>query len=327
MTTTADAITTLQFYPKGSAIRRYFALWYFTILLIVWNIVGHVFLGFEQSHIQPLVGLTTAIALQFLLEWVDARASKRKLRFAGSWADLVNFLPPAIIPGLAVTMLVYPNERLTPVIFGVGVAICSKVMFRAPVGGGKTQHIFNPSNLGIVATLLLFPAIGVAPPYHFTENLTGMWHWALPGLVLVTGIIVHGLFTGRLTLVLTWLVAFIIQGQLRSWYFGTSWIVPLTPMTSAAFMVFTLYMIPDPATTPVKPLRQALFGIAIAAVYGMLLVNHVVYGLFIALAIVSAMRGVGLYAWAAWQFIRANQREPLLLQPGMGGTAKGMTAG
>jgi Na+-translocating ferredoxin:NAD+ oxidoreductase RnfD subunit len=224
-------------------------------------------------------------------------------------------------------MLLYPNDRLMPVIFGVGVAICSKVIFRAPVGDGKTQHIFNPSNLGIVATLLLFPWIGVAPPYHFTENLTGMWHWALPGIVLTTGIFVHALFTGRLTLVLTWLVAFIIQGQLRSWYFGTSWIVPLTPMTSAAFMVFTLYMIPDPATTPVKPLSQALFGIAVAAVYGTLLVNHMVYGLFIALAIVCGMRGVGLYAWSAWQSIRPNQREPHMLQPGMAGNAKGMSAG
>ena len=111
-------------------------------------------------------------------------------------------------------------------------------------------------------------------------------------------------------MVLTWLIAFVIQGQVRSWYFGTSWIVPLTPMTSAAFMVFTLYMIPDPATTPVKPLRQALFAIAIAAVYGVLLVEHMVYGLFLALAIVSTMRGAGLYAWAAWQSIRTNQRGP-----------------
>ena len=87
MTTTADAITTLQFYPKRSAVRRYFALWYFTILLIVWNLLGHLFLGFEQSHLQPLVGLATAISLQFLLEWIDARASDRKLRFAGSWAE------------------------------------------------------------------------------------------------------------------------------------------------------------------------------------------------------------------------------------------------
>jgi enediyne biosynthesis protein E5 len=321
MTITPSAITTLQFYPKRSAIRRYFALWYFTTLLIVWNIVGHTFLGFEQSHIQPLVGLATAISLQFLLEWIDARVSDRKPRFAGSWADLINFLPPAIIPGLAVPMLLFPNERLVPVMFGVGVAICSKVIFRAPVSDGKTQHIFNPSNLGIVATLLLFPSVGLAPPYHFTENLTGMWHWALPGFVLATGIIVHALFTGRLTLVLTWLAAFIIQGQVRSWYFGTSWIVPLTPMTSAAFMVFTLYMIPDPATTPVSRPRQALFAIGIAAVYGLLLVEHVVFGLFIALMIVCAVRALGQYAWAAWQYIGTNRLQPVMLQPEMAGTA------
>lgn len=330
MATTAEVITTLQFYPKRSALRRYFALWYFTTLLIIWTMLGHWFLGFEQSHLEPLVGVATAILLQILLEWIDARASGRKLRFAGSWADFVNFLPPAIIPGLAVTMLLYPNGRLMPVLFGVGVAICSKVIFRAPVGDGKTQHIFNPSNLGIVATLLLFPSVGVAPPYHFTENLTGMWHWALPGLVLATGIVVHALFTGRLTLVLTWLVAFIMQGWLRSWYFEMSWIVPLTPMTSAAFMVFTLYMIPDPATTPVQPLRQALFAIAIAAVYGVLLVEHMVYGLFLALAIVCAMRCAGLYAWAAWLSIRANQLSSPMLPPGMAGNskgAKGLSAG
>jgi hypothetical protein len=79
-------------------------------------------------------------------------------------------------------------------------------------------------------------------------------------------------------------------------------------------MVFTLYMIPDPATTPIKPLHQALFALAIAAAYGMLLVEHVVYCLFIALAIVCALRGVGLYAWAAWQSLRANQRGALLIQ-------------
>ncbi len=110
MSTPTDALTTLQFYPKRSALRRYFALWYFTTLLILWNLLGHLFLGFEQSHIQPLVGLATAIGLQFLLEWIDARVSERKPRYTGSWANLINFLPPAIIPGLALTMLLYPTN-------------------------------------------------------------------------------------------------------------------------------------------------------------------------------------------------------------------------
>jgi hypothetical protein len=60
----------------------------------------------------------------------------------------------------------------------------------------------------------------------------------------------------------------------------------------------------------VRPLHQALFAIAIAAVYGVLLVEHVVYGLFIALALVCGMRGLGLYAWAVWQSIHGNPRGP-----------------
>ena len=73
-------------------------------------------------------------------------------------------------------------------------------------------------------------------------------------------------------------------------------------MTSAAFILFTLYMIPDPATTPIKPWRQVAFGVSVAAVYGVLFVFHVVFGLFFALAAVCAVRGIALY-------VAASQRE------------------
>jgi hypothetical protein len=38
-----------------------------------------------------------------------------------------------------------------------------------------------------------------------------------------------------------------------------------------------------------------LFGLAIAAIYGLLFVLHIVFGLFIALATVAALRGISLY--------------------------------
>jgi len=41
-----------------------------------------------------------------------------------------------------------------------------------------------------------------------------------------------------------------------------------------------------------------LFGLAIASVYGLLFVLHVVYGLFIALAAVSDTHGIALYVSA-----------------------------
>jgi hypothetical protein len=196
--------------------------------------------------------------------------------------------------------LLYPNERLWPVIFAVALSIGSKVILRAPVGNGHSQHIFNPSNLGVGATLLLFPEVGFAPPYHFTENISGIWDWIVPLIVLTSGIIVHGLFTGRLVLVGTWVAAFVLQGLIRAEIFGVPLFVPLMPMTSAAFIVFTLYMIPDPATTPLKPSRQALFGFSVALVYAITQVLHIVFGLFFALLTVCAIRGLSMHAAAFW---------------------------
>lgn len=289
------ALPTLNFYPRKDPRMRFFALWYFTILLTTWTILGDTVLGFEQSYAQPIIGVLSACAVAFLLEWLDSWMNQRNPRFTGSWANLANFLPPCIIPGLACAMLIYANERLSPIIFAASLSIASKVIFRAPIGNGQTQHIFNPSNLGITVTLLLLPAAGLAPPYQFTENITGIWHWAIPALILITGTIIHGKFTGRLPLVLAWFGGFAAQAVVRSYIFGSPLAVPFLPMTSAGFILFSLYMIPDPATTPIKPLRQVLFGLSVATIYALLFVEHVVYGLFIALAITSATRGLGLY--------------------------------
>jgi len=305
MTQTSN--TSDLFYPQGNPKLRLIALWYFLILLIIWNVLGHTVLGFEQSWITPFVGAGAAMAVQFILEWVDAHAKNRTPRYAGGPTNLINLLIPAFIPGLACGMLLYANERVWPVAFAAALTIGSKVMLRAPIGGGRTQHFMNPSNFGIAMTLLLFPQVGFAPPYHFTENLTGLWDWILPILLLLTGIIIHWFFTGRMPVVAAWVAGFIVQALGRAWYFDTPLYVPLTPMTSAAFVLFTLYMIPDPATTPLKPGRQAVFGFAVAMVYGLLQVLHLVFGLFFSLVIVCAIRGMWLYFYDAFTAIEVAE--------------------
>jgi enediyne biosynthesis protein E5 len=319
--------TTVLFYPNKNPKLRLFALWYFTTLMIIWNVLGHTVLGFEQSWATPMIGVGTAILMQMLLDWVDAKAKNRELRFAGGLGNFLNFLPAAIIPGFACAMLLYPNERLWPVVFAVVLSIGSKVIFRAPVGEGRYQHIFNPSNFGVAATLVLFPSVGFAPPYHFTENLTGWGDWLLPGVVLFTGIIIHACFTGRLPLVGAWVLGFVVQGLVRASVFGTPLHVPLTPMTSAAFILFTLYMIPDPATTPLKPLRQAFFGFSVAMVYGIIQVMHIVYGLFFALVTVCAIRGLSLHIWWLWKKYQGvpTVRKPVVV--GRGVPAEPLPAG
>lgn len=295
MTMKAFALSTLNFYPNKNPKLRLFALWYFATLIVVWVIAGLTVLGFEQSYAQPLVGVGTAIAVQMLLEWIEARVKGRPPRFAGGWMNFVNFLPPAIIPGVAVAMLTYANERLWPVAFAAALSIASKVLIRAPIGNGQTQHVFNPSNFGLSVTFLLLPAVGAAPPYQFTQNLSSAGRWIIPAIILIAGIFVHAKFTGRLILVLGWLTGWVAQALVRIAVYNMPFIVPFIPMTSAGFTLFTLFMIPDPATTPIKPLRQFLFGFAVAAIYGLMFVLHIPFGLFFALAMMSLLRGISLW--------------------------------
>jgi hypothetical protein len=69
-------------------------------------------------------------------------------------------------------------------------------------------------------------------------------------------------------------------------------------MTGVAFMLFTFYMVTDPATTPERPAAQIAFGASVALVYSLLVMNHTVFGLFVALVIVCVARGLGMY-WLA----------------------------
>lgn len=274
--------------------RRIGGLRRFAAAITVFNILGHTVFGFEQSWAQPLVSLATTYACEIFCEWMDARAEERPPRFIGSWQEFIDFLLPAHITGLAVAMLLYSGDRLLPTVLAAAVAIASKNTLRLKIDG-RVRHFLNPSNFGITVTLLLFPWVGIAPPYHFTENLHGAWYWILPAIICVSGTLVNYRFTGRTPLIAAWWAGFVMQAGLRSLLFGTSWIAALNPMTGVAFVLFSFYMITDPATTPFDKKSQILFGFSVAGVYGVLVCMHVVFGLFFALTIVSGLRGLAQY--------------------------------
>lgn len=277
---------------------RLAALRRFAVAITVLNIAGHAFLGFEQSLAQVFASLATAYCLELLLETIDAVANQRKPRFLSGPQVLLDFLLPSHITGLAVGMLLYANDTIFPIVFASTVAIASKRILQAPLGNTK-RHFFNPSNIGISVTLLLFPWVGIAPPYQFSENLSGIAHWILPSIFILTGTFLNARFTRRIPLILAWVGGFAFQAIIRNLAFGTSWEGGLLPITGVAFLLFTFYMITDPGTTPTKPASQMIFGGAVALTYSVLLFFHVAYGFFFALAIVCALRGVGLYLPAA----------------------------
>lgn len=288
---------------------RFEALWRFAAALTTFNILGHTFLGFEQSWAQPIVALATAYGLDLIIEYFDARAQNRTPYFVGGLRNLISFLLPAHITGLAVAMLIYTNDQLAPTAFATAIAVGSKAFFRIPTAKGS-QHFLNPSNFGITVILLIFPWVGIAPPYHFTENLVGIGDWILPGLIVISGSYLNSKFTRKIPLLVGWLGGFIIQALVRNIVFDTPLATALLPLTGLAFILFTFYMISDPGTTPFAPRMQFLFGLSVAAVYGLLMTLHIVFGLFFALTIVCILRGLSAYIPVLVNLLRTDWTIP-----------------
>lgn len=289
--------------PRGDAVidrwyseKRLGGLSRFAFAITILNIVGHAFLGFEQSWLTPLVALATAYGTEMIGEMIDAWTSGRPARYAGSFLNIVKFLLPAHITGLAVSMLLYAAENVAAVAFGTAVAIGSKYTFRMATGTDKNgrpiiRHALNPSNFGIAVTLLLFPTVGIAPPYQFTENTYGVVDWILPLIIIFSGSYLNIKATGRIPLVVAWVLAFAGQAIIRATINGTPVVAGLLPMTGFAFILFTFYMITDPATSPCTFKGQIAFAVGIAGCYALLMQLHIVFGLFYALTVVTVVRG------------------------------------
>lgn len=294
----------------------------FAFAITILNIAGHFFLGFEQSWLTPFVSLAAAYGTELIGETIEARIANRRARYAGSPVDLIKFLLPAHISALAVGMLLYAAENVAAVAFAAATAMASKYVFRIIVGTGEGgrptfRHFLNPSNFGITVTLLLFPTVGIAPPYQFTENTSGIVDWILPLIIICTGSYLNTKATGRIPLILAWVSAFALQAFLRSTIHGTPLTASLLPMTGFAFILFTFYMITDPATSPSKTTSQIWFAMSVAAFYALFMELHIVFGLFYALTVVTATRGVWLALSRRYQ---RHAWKPLSISPTAGMT-------
>lgn len=290
---------------------RVLALRNFAISISIFNIAGYTVLGFEQSWGWPLIALAVSYTLDLTLEVIGARGEKRPPRFLGNGVrGLVEYLYPAHITALAVNMLLYVNDRIPVMVFGVMVAISGKWILRVPVRG-RLRHYMNPSNLGITVVVLLFSWTSIAPPYHFTEGVGGIVDWLIPLGILGAGSMLNGMLTKRMWLIGAWVIGFALQAIVRGLIFDTSIVSALSMMTGVAFILFTNYMIPDPGTTPMRPVSQVGFGAGAALVYGLLIAVHVPYGLIFSLTITCAIRGGFLWALHIVRLAQQRHEEEL----------------
>ena len=136
----------------------------------------------------------------------------------------------------------------------------------------------------------------------------------LPAVIVLSGSFLNIRFTKRIAVVLGWVGGFFVQAVVRHYVTGAPLTAALLPMTGVAFVLFTFYMVTDPATTPCMPRGQFLFGASVASVYGLLVTAHVVFGFFFALTLVSLARGITLYAH---KYVAATSEQGIAAQAAM----------
>lgn len=267
----------------------------FAISITVLNILGHLFLGFEQPPIVPFATVALAYAMELGLEALDARLTRRPARFGRSPKSVMVFLLPAHITALACGMLLYSGPVLWPVLLATASAVTVKYLIKAPVAG-KMRHVMNPSNFGIALVLVLFPWVGIAPPYMFTAHVQQPFDWIIPLGVLMLGTMLNVKLTKKWPLILAWLGGWIVQAAARSVLTGSDFVAALGPLTGVAFILFTNYMITDPGSTPFKKQGQIAFGFGCALMYGILMTLDIAYGLFFALVLTCLVRAALLWS-------------------------------
>lgn len=263
-------------------------------LATVFTILGHTVFGFEQPVYQVFVALITGYSCAFFFEWVDARASGVQPGYAGGgWRKVFNFLLAPHMTSITLSFLLYFGARQWITALTVALAIGSKHVLRVRTNG-RLQHFMNPSNFGIAIVLIVYQWTGVLP-WAFTVDIHGVWDWLVPLAIVMLGMRLNILFTGRIPSIVSWVGCFVLLSVIRSWFLDTPVWAELVVLTGIPMVLFTFYMITDPQTSPSRFRSQIVFGTAIAVTYHALLLLHVQYMMFYSVTVVCAARGVCLF--------------------------------
>jgi Na+-transporting NADH:ubiquinone oxidoreductase subunit NqrB len=129
------------------------------------------------------------------------------------------------------------------------------------------KHIFNPTNFGLVAMMLLTGEVWVSPGQWGSHAYLGFLIASLGGLV------VYRAARSDVTYAFLVLYTLILFG--RALWLGDPLSIPLHQIQNGAFLIFSFYMISDPKTTPNSRAGRILFAFLVAAGAG-----FVHFGLF-----------------------------------------------
>jgi len=243
--------------PLGARIdKRYLAPVLVTIVLLV----GQLTFGFLESWSRTFLAILTAIAVEVILS---------RLMW-GQWPHLAS----SYISGISIGMLVR-SPAMWPYALCSAISITSKYVLRV-----EGRHIWNPSNFGIVAMLLLAS--------DTVAGLSVQWGNMLLPMIVVWcfgSVIIHAL--GRFHITLTYVASFLGFGLVRALVTGHPFLSEVAPITGPMYQLFIFFMITDPKTTVRSFRGQCVVAFLVAALEAIFRLMRFVHSPYYALFIVG----------------------------------------
>jgi len=247
-------------------------------------IYGMGWLEFDITLTRAALLLFTVLATQ----WIGDRVTR-------SGAPLAMTARSALISGLSLCLLLRTNYAVLAMAAAI-VTIASKFLVRV---NGK--HVFNPTNGGIVAMLLLSDQVWVSP---------GQWGAVAFFAFLMAcagSLVVNRAARSDVTYAFIACYCALVFG--RSLYLGEPFAIPLHRLESGAVLLFTFFMISDPKTTPDSRAGRVLFAAVVAFVawyiqFRLFRTNGLLWSLAACSALVPIVDRVlpgARYAWASRQ--------------------------
>jgi enediyne biosynthesis protein E5 len=235
---------------------RYLAPLLVTLVLVI----GQVTFGFLESWSRTALAISTSILIELVLGRL----------FSGAWPHLAS----AYISGISVGMLVRSPE-FWPYALCSAIAITSKYVIRM-----DGRHLWNPSNLGIVAMLVLASDTVASLSVQWGNNLLPMVTVWCFGAIIVYRL-------GRLHITLTYVASFVAFAVVRAAVTGDPFLAEVAPITGPMYQLFIFFMITDPKTT-VRPFwGQCLVAFLVAGVEAVFRLFHFVHSPYYALFLVG----------------------------------------
>ena len=235
---------------------RYLAPLLVTVVLVG----GQLSFGFLESWSRTFLAIATAIGVELVVG---------RLLY-GKWPHLAS----AYVSGISVGMLIR-SPAFWPYALCSAISIVSKYAIRV-----QGRHIFNPSNFGVVAMLVL-AADQVA-------GLSIQWGNTLLPMVIVWmfgSVILY--IIGRLHITLTYVLSFIFFAVIRAAVTGHPFLGEVAPITGPMYQLYIFFMITDPKTTVHPKWAQCLVAFLVAALEATFRLMEFVHAPYYALFIVG----------------------------------------